>query len=1646
MAKPKKSSDGGKAEAVGADYETRAAAWYCVRMLAGPAGQILGLPAGITFTTIGCQTGAAVDDVNAATSQGGLVYAQAKRTIHLSDKPASPLVKALDQFVRQYKECEEKSSKHAPRPLDPATDRMALVTRRAGSKKVIDVLDRLLRAVRFDASKKCLADAQTSAEEKEVAETVDRVLRARWQAAYGNAPTPDQLAGLLRLIWVQSLDVQDGQTDAIAAQDSLTASVLATPTSAGTAFATIIKTCATLRADRASIDLRGLQEALTDNGIELVALPAYRNDVAALKKWAEARLRIAHRYTRLLEDEPKTAIKREVLTKLRTAAGKDDLLLVGDPGAGKSGLTYALASHFASKGGDVLFLPVDRLEANGLADVWKELGIARPLDEVLQNWPGNGPGLVIIDALDAAKSPKAQKVIGDIIDAITSVPGGRWNVVASVRSYDVKHGAQWRTIFRGKPPIPEHVDPGLGLTKHVYVKALSAAEIEQTAKALPQLQALYAGAAPELRRLLQNIFNLHLLADLLSHGVKKSELSPLRTQSQLLAEYWTHRVHQEDGKHDAREKVLGATVEEMLAKKSLRAARADVLAKADAAALVELEKADILRQDELPGGGAKTDILLFTHHILFDYAVARLIFRAGRDPAQLVARLTADRTLAVMASPSLRLVMQETWADGGTRAAFWTLAVALAAEAGLPEVARLAAPNLAATETKKAEDLQPLYDALKVDAPGSANFLQHMITALLMRNGISIALLGNDAGPWMAVAERLSEIPTDAAMSAVRILMVSAQDKPAVLTPAQLKSAGAAARRLLDYGWNRASRWNVLVDVGLMAVAETISSDKNASVALLRRSLKPDQLKAFGHSEMHTLCRHIKSIGRDAPEFMVEMYEAIYGFQETSTEKTGIGNSAILAMTSHRRQDYEMAWWGLQEAFPHLLDTDLPRAMEALTKAVTAYNKREHPGPHYGKPLPGQFTANGKKFKFHEDLSHIWFRGGFQDRRDAPALIAKFEEALARPATATEKANFQIMVNTVGREGGPAVLWASLINHAANRPLLARIIASVVAAKPILLSADTRYAIGRYLAQAYAALSKPQRHAIETAILGLTGKVGRHYREIYANTIPAGLAATAGMKMLQRDLAASGIKPANTPPSGFEFSGRVYDTDTYLERQGVDLKSTPVVALRTAEKAAQALPQESSGNQITAKVISERLPVIEALHAAVLQAKKDGVDPAAIEHAEGIIAQTATTLCLAPVNQVDDAHRGRLSALLLFASQSAYPHYKAEIEEQFKKSVSWGGPSARTSAAMGLMLLARQPFPASPGIQAAITKAARDPVGSVRYQVIERLRNVFKDRPDWVYQEIEHAIRNDPADTVVCAAINVLGSVTLDDIPRAMQLIKLVFDRFGQEDDDDGEKCISFAINLIADLAIGHGVADAQTILDGYVGKIASYPGIIKGLVARNSDKLMIGNPSDPSDAKHAIRKRAFGFYIQVADAARAERDKIAGGRSVKVSGTWSAQDQDDYREMLSVLDQIAMRLLHCSGGGYNKGTTEPTALQERLFQDAAPIIERLLDIGFPHATHNIVQYLERFIPVDPAGVFAQLVHAVRMSEAFGYSVEQLAADEIVGIVDEYLADHRNVFGDQARLKDLVDLLDILIRAGWPRAQELSFRLVEIWH
>jgi hypothetical protein len=130
---------------------------------------------------------------------------------------------------------------------------------------------------------------------------------------------------------------------------------------------------------------------------------------------------------------------------------------------------------------------------------------------------------------------------------------------------------------------------------------------------------------------------------------------------------------------------------------------------------------------------------------------------------------------------------------------------------------------------------------------------------------------------------------------------------------------------------------------------------------------------------------------------------------------------------------------------------------------------------------------------------------------------------------------------------------------------------------------------------------------------------------------------------------------------------------------------------------------------------------------------------------------------------------------------------------------------------------------------------------------------------------------------------------------------------------------------------------------------------------------------------------------------------------------------------------------------GVHDGSNPLSPPQIRLFDETLPLLEKLSGAGFSQITHHLVQMLESFVAVEPPKVFELIAKAVRTSERYDYGTESMAVDLVVRIVERYLADHRGVFADPERLGDLIDCLDVFVRAGWPSAQALTFRLGEIW-
>ena len=99
---------------------------------------------------------------------------------------------------------------------------------------------------------------------------------------------------------------------------------------------------------------------------------------------------------------------------------------------------------------------------------------------------------------------------------------------------------------------------------------------------------------------------------------------------------------------------------------------------------------------------------------------------------------------------------------------------------------------------------------------------------------------------------------------------------------------------------------------------------------------------------------------------------------------------------------------------------------------------------------------------------------------------------------------------------------------------------------------------------------------------------------------------------------------------------------------------------------------------------------------------------------------------------------------------------------------------------------------------------------------------------------------------------------------------------------------------------------------------------------------------------------------------------------------------------------------------------------------------------GLARTSHYLLETLRYLVEVDPAEVFLLMGEVVSKSTVDAYHYESLAADLIVGVVERYLADYRDVFVNSKECQQvLVQLLETFV--SWPEVGRLGFRLGEVF-
>jgi len=1627
---------GGAATAGGMEYQHRVAAWVAVLILAETSvSPPWGFPEAFPLKSLQCETNQPVDDLLVENQEGKRAFIQVKRTLNSSKVATSDFAKVIDQFVRQIHVGQQEG-----KPLDPITDRLVLVVGPEASNTIRNDLRRLLSRIPSFSLTQPLSKAPQNLAEKTVLHVLMRHLKRSWKAAFGTQPTDSEIRNLLALIQIQTLDVEQGGADETTAKGFLRKSILKDQSQAAAAWSKLINTCSVYAANHSGASRSILQQVLLVAGHDLQACRSYQDDISRLRARSQGIKSVLNDLSCLHVKGHSLRIQRESSDLLQQSAQQESLLVIGDPGAGKSGALYELVEGLEAGGHDVILLAADRIDSGSLGALRVELGLDHEVLEVLLEWPGARQGYLILDGLDAARDPRREATFRDLIRELLNTKS-RWRVIASIRQFDLRHNHELQKLFRTSRPLslPAHlVSAEFKAMHHLRIPLLNDDELTQLTRQSSDFDGLLRSAALEMRELLRVPFNLRLIADLLTEGLPLSELTPIRTQSELLERYWSKKVIGVDGQDFDREGILRQVCERMVSARTLRVSPADLNLAGLASHLNHLLSSQVLTYYQpVPDSPPDRSVLTYSHHVLFDYAVARLLLR--HSPPTIAERLIQSPDLILVIRPSLTLHFLYLWRY--ERAAFWEQSLQLSGLERLPHIGKVLGPSVVAAEAKDITDIEPLHAALNSSDENirkqAETILRYIVLSLFATPETDRRLSGPAAGPWSSLSDQVSQSLRESTVFSIRTLLWMLCEHPESFTPAEQNAAGAAARRLLEYAWARTPYNSDLVTRGICCVCRTFESDPNSSRALLSRALDENHLKQYAYIEARWLADEVKRLALVTPDFVKDIYQALFKHVEELDTPTPMGDSQILPLVSNRKQDFHHAQWRLSEAFPSFLESAPSQAAEALISIVKAYVIQHH-RPYRGEWEEQSFTLEGHTATIRTDFSHTWDAGTVYQNEDAIKILNAFERYILKADEDGKSVIVSNLVDLIIRENRPAVLWRRLLLWGAKRPQsIGQKLKGLLKSAPLLVGMDTRGAAGTFLKAIFPDLTTDERTEVERVILGIPDLFSpeeREFGERKRDQLLVGLTATDLVVPEAVSLVTSLQAPQNREAEDRSTAVSVAPA-TGGETSATDHKRSEFQRLVADFEAAYKRPERDA-------------TTLDAMRASLLRLKQavqsaGDEDGRMVKDAYHTLITGSTSIALIDGLSCEEPLGSAVKEILLEASTNPEPVPDSARDSQFHEHCGWSTPSPRLEGAEGLINLAVEQTCGTPEVLSAVERLSQDPVPSVRYQIARRINALYYSAHDVMWRIIERFSREEENRGVLQGLlIGTMSHLVRPHLDEIVRLIRIIFDRV--QDGPGAREVRERCVHYFTDMYVWRGHPTCRDIVFSAVNSPARSFNEVHWANSRLRDPVTYGSTEQPEAEKDAVRNRALDLVLQIIQAVRTELRRIETDSALMES----EQGKSDRNNLYHILHYVAQELYFASGAyeGGNKDNTLSPGQKRRFYLEASVHLDELAQVGLPSIAYNLIQTMVPFIEQDPAKVLIRITTAVSAGRPWGFQYEPLAASLVVSLVERYLAEYRGLFRESDEcLQGLLKVLDIFAEAGWPAANRLIYRLDDLY-
>ncbi|MEU3166912.1 hypothetical protein [Streptosporangium sp. NPDC006930] len=1623
-------------------------AWFAAHLLT--EDRLPGWASGHRVVGVGSQTARPVDDVGAVTDAGGWLTVQAKKRLQLASAEDGALAEALRQLVDAVIDEVPSSppNQHLLRSLDWNIDRVLLLGDEQAPVTVRDYLARVTDRLRTHPEAVPLEEAATNKPERDALGVLLAHLRRLWEERKGGPADDAALRRLLSPLVVRALNLRDDGLEYQTVQVMLN-DMLVDQDQARDLWEALVAIGHELGESQRWIDRDSLVAELEERRFRLRPVTRLRRDIAHLRQTTRNNIAVLGSALTLTAPEGDLTLEREVGPILHAVEGS--FALTGEPGTGKTALLCQLATYLVDQGNDVVLLSAEQLRASA-GQTRLELNLEHDIKDILLGWPGTRPGRLMLDGLDQTRGENASQWLPTLAQQLA---GSRWEIVATVRRFDLRNGRKWRAMFRGAPVASAHFDSSLQSVRHFLVEDLLPGELESLLQESPALADLLRAAGSRLQQLLSNPFNLDIASQLLADGALR-EHGSIRNRLDLLDQYWRVRVVEGGTNPWERASALTQVVAQMIADRRQQVAH---LPDVDAAALQGLVSDGVLR--DLPRAiGQPQPPIAFGHPVLFDFAASMLALGETSHAESLAEELDAEPNLALLLRPSMEYRLAIAWRNDPTRHEFWRLALRLNAETSGHHLAAAAAATVCSRELLSPDDLASLAEACLRRTPAVGARENSSSNACRMAFLIAAAIANSDLQPSPFGA--FSPFVEDLARAAR-----ATDDVSLALDAAQLLRRAAGSGISLPNIEARDNWVQVVVDCMAVALedvndpararigkmlswplARAIPLDGTACEPIARVVLSHEVLRAWGFEMARVLIQCLPDIAKRNAEIAVEIAAAPWEYEEDRQQVTSFTDSRILGLTSNLQQDLNHLRWSVCENLPKIASADLEAAVRLLIRIAEV--------PRMFQYDRSTDTGRRPRIRYGDTLRYAGGHSELEKAVDAVIveIQAKAEHVSSGLTNAEQNGSadqqelrqiVQLLISTLSH----GEVWQRLLMQAANAesPALAHLLVPTLEAG-IFERGQTRGAAGLVAARLSPELDIAIHRRIEAAILSATspeaGEVDDPRRQEWQRRQRDALLGPLDRRKISEPEAlqhleelASGDRDDQRLHRGREDSDPADDSLFWMAEEPQDDNADDGgVSGGSSADVAEALQRASDHDLDIRRMGYEKLA--ESWAALRRQLQTDA-SQTATEEDRFLLVQGARQLAHSVLARPGQPLGCDVLAVLQAALPSAAsPPQHDEVEPGWRV---WSA-TITVEAVEGITTLAGRPewlAEHQNELSEAVTPFLNSPNALYRMLSAEAIPFLFEERA--ALEDLEARLCSEMDSQVQAILISLLSGyrhdlpLEVDEILRRIatkpQWEILATGSTGDAKLSD-EGYAGLVVNLLVIMATQYGTPYAHGTLQAWLSSPLENP--------RRAERVpsWLRRFLNTEDTNSSVsQQRAFALLkLPLPAVGEAWADENAAVTPNTERATNAAK----------VADGVVQNIYFASGATNGDKTQgeRATSIQKAFAEHAFPLLEGYSLVRHPKVTHHIIQTLDHISIHAPERA---LLGAVRAAGGdANYAREPLALSAVLQLIQRYFADHRELIVSSPKCMTAVrTLLETFVRQGWDEAIQFAERLEDMF-